>query len=147
MNKDRLLSDEEQLEQAINSLFMVGYDIGRTAKIILSAEDLRSHLENNAITDRQKVDMAANPHKDKLLHIINTQKRLYAEMIIDIDTDVDIPEALKKIYSDGYSNGHNDRTYENSYNSFDSRMAEAIAPAVAKVRSRYDKQLKALEEV
>ena len=73
--------DEEQLEQAINSLFMVGYDIGRTAKIILSAEDLRSHLENNAITDRQKVDMAANPHKDKLLHIINTQKRLYAESI------------------------------------------------------------------
>lgn len=84
MNKDRLLSDEE-LEKAIDSLFMVGYDLGKTAKIILSAEDLRSHIENNAITERQKVDMAANPHKDKLLHIINTQKRLYAHSIVGED--------------------------------------------------------------
>ena len=98
MNKDRLLSDEEQLEQAINSLFMVGYDIGRTAKIILSAEDLRSHLENNAITDRQKVDMAANPHKDKLLHIINTQKRLYAESIQEQADDIVICSSCTIIY-------------------------------------------------
>ncbi len=91
-------------------------------------------------------DMAPN-YDDELLDLINTQKRLYAEMIIDIDTDVDISGALKKIYNDGYSKGYNDRTYENSYNSVDFRMAEAIAPAVAKVRSRYDKQLKALEEV
>ena len=83
----------------------------------------------------------------EILDLINEQKRLYAEMIIDIDTDVDIPEALKTIYIDGYSKGYNDRTYENSYNSVDFRMEEAIAPAVAKVRSRYNKQLKTLEKI
>ena len=90
---------------------------------------------------------AKDSYDTRIFDLINTQKRLYAEMVVGIDTDVDIPEALKKIYNDGYSKGYNDRTYENSYNSVDFRMAEAIAPAVAKVRSRYDKQLKALEEV
>ena len=89
--------DEEQLEQAINSLFMVGYDIGRTAKIILSAEDLRSHLENNAIADRQKVDMAANPHKDKLLHIISAdRKRVELEARIDELSHIKNPARTSK---------------------------------------------------
>jgi len=90
---------------------------------------------------------AKDSYDTRIFNLIKTQKRLYAEMIVDIDTDVDIPGALKKIYNDGYSKGYNDRTYENSYNSDDFRMAEAISPAVAKVRSRYNKQLKVLEEL
>lgn len=119
MNKDRLLSDEELIQ------------------------------EIDVITDNLLAygTRAKDSYDTRIFDLINTQKRLYAEMIVDIDTDVDIPEALKKIYYDGYSKGYNDRTYENSYNSDDFRMAEAIAPAVAKVNSRYDKQLKALEEV
>lgn len=113
---------------------------------LLSDEELLEHIKH--LTDGQLEYYEYNKSVySGLIDLINTQKRLYAEMIIDIDTDVDIPEALKKIYNDGYSNGYNDRTYENSYNSVDFRMAEAIAPAVAKVRSRYDKQLKALEEM
>lgn len=113
---------------------------------LLSDEELLKHIKH--LTDGQLEYYEYNKSVySGLIDLINTQKRLYAEMVVDIDTDVDIPEALKKIYNDGYSKGYNDRTYENSYNSVDFRMAEAIAPAVAKVRSRYDKQLKALEEV
>ena len=86
--------------------------------------------------------VAKDSYDTRIFNLIKTQKRLYAEMVVNMDTDVDIPEVLKKVYSDGYSNGYNDRTYENSYNSDDFRMAGAIAPAVAKVRSRYDKQYK-----
>ena len=100
---------------------------------LLSDEELRTSYPLNTYSVGEQ---------NELIELINTQKRLYAEMVVDIDTDVDIPETLKKIYSDGYSKGYNDRTYENSYNSDDFRMAEAIAPAVAKVRSRYDKQCK-----
>ena len=113
---------------------------------LLSDDGLRAEIANILLLDRQTMEPYVSV-VDDLINLVNTQKRLYAEMIIDIDTDVDIPEALKKIYYDGYSKGYNDRTYENSYNSDDFRMAEAIAPAVAKVRSRYDKQLKALEEL
>ena len=108
---------------------------------LLSDDGLRAEIANVLLLDRQTMEPYVSV-VDDLINLVNTQKRLYAEMIINIDTDVDIPEALKKIYSDGYSKGYNDRTYENSYNSDDFRMAEAIAPAVAKVRSRYDKQCK-----
>lgn len=110
---------------------------------LLSDSELRKEIDKILYGEHEQPYSTG----DTIFGLIYTQKRLYAEMIIDIDTDVDIPEALKRIYSDGYSKGYNDRTYENSYNSVDFRMAEAIAPAVAKVRSRYDKQLKALEEV
>ena len=119
MNKDRLLSDRELRKKVDDYL---------TNSVILP----KSNKDN--ITARL----------EGLLDLINTQKRLYAEMVVNIDTDVDIPEVLKKVYSDGYSKGYNDRTYENSYNSDDFRIAEAIAPAVAKVRSRYDKQYKTI---
>ena len=122
MSKDRLLSDEA------------------TRNELIKLKDSDGKYILNTIGASNPVAMRA------LIDFINTQKRLYAEMIIDTDTDVDISEALKKIYSDGYSKGYNDRTYENSYNSVDFRMAEAIASAVAKVRSRYDKQLKELED-
>lgn len=127
MSKDKLLSDGELKQECLKIVALQEYG---TTPSNLSGEQLA------------KIGFASVD----LYQFINTQKRLYAEMIIDIDTDVDIPEALKKIYNDGYSKGYNDRTYENSYNSDDFRMTEAIAPAVAKVRSRYDKQLKALEE-
>ena len=113
---------------------------------LLSDDGLRAEIANILLLDRQTMEPYVSV-VDDLINLVNTQKRLYAEKIIDIDTDVDIPEVLKRIYNDGYSKGYNDRTYENNYNSVDSRMAEAIAPAVAKVRSRYDKQLKALEEL
>ena len=116
---------------------------------LLSEEELKESISSYVLGtphESHNYSIFANEVAKRLLPLIQSQKRLYAEMVVDTDTDVDISEALKKIYSDGYSNGYNDRTYENSYNSVDFRMAEAIAPAVAKVRSRYDKQLKALEE-
>ena len=113
---------------------------------LLSDDGLRAEIANILLLDRQTMEPYVSV-VDDLINLVNTKKRLYAEIVVNIDTDVDIPEVLKKVYSDGYSKGYNDRTYENSYNSVDFRMAEAIAPAVAKVHSRYDKQLKALEEV
>ena len=92
---------------------------------LLSDDGLRAEIANVLLLDRQTMEHYVSV-VDDLINLVNTQKRLYAEMIIDIDTDVDIPGVLKKIYNDGYSNGYNDRTYENGY---------------------YDKQLKALEEV
>ena len=117
---------------------------------LLSEEELKESISSYVLGkphESHNYSIFANEVAKRLLPLINTQKRLYAEMVVNIDTDVDIPEVLKKVYSDGYSKGYNDRTYENSYNSVDFRMAEAIAPAVAKVRSRYDKQLKELKNI
>ena len=68
-------------------------------------------------------------------------RTLILEYIVDADTGVDLSEVLKKLYSDGYSNGYNDRTYENIYDA-NLRSGESIAPAIAKIRGRYDKQYK-----
>ena len=61
--------------------------------------------------------------------------------VVDVDTGVDVPEAIKRVYDEGYSHGYNDRSYEATYDTT-RRRPFAVAPAVAKIRGRYDKQHK-----